>query len=481
MKQATLTRSWENNLLWPCRSLCVLQKSSVHVPGQNRGIGEGEWQKGAHMAWGSLRWFQEPGHGKKLGEKGKYSRELLQEGLFAVPEWTGLLVCGRNGAPLLAFPTAPHDLISWASSLVSAGKRAAGTYEARLGRGLTGLSWSNIPWRSLSDIKMRKFQSKSICNIPRPSEVTLHDSLGQGLWAGQGPAEVMMLSHTAAQVQDKHTEPVSLSGNNPQLTTMQEISYTTPRDRACRKDYRLPRKSTTVHHIFNPTSLWGCSVPQLCYPLRHKTPPGLAALAGGENQPLGNHGHATRFRFWMLPTILREAKAIRQSLCWCMGSLLCSGPCCISLGLLGQLVQERWPCSDLKCRCLNAAIALHCLSRNSRSGSLGRWKSGSLSSPQRAFQIPGVGTSGSPGTARRKHRAACKTRGACAIGSGCAIKREFKNSQTFFLCSLFVSAMTRGKEQCSTDGQQWSCVTKEKSSCPKTSDWNPSRLIKGQK
>lgn len=157
-----------------------------------------------------------------------------------------------------------------------------------MGRGLTGLSWSNMPWRSLSDREMRKFQSKSICNIQRPSEVALHDSLGQGLWAGQGPAEVMVLSNTAGQVQDKHIEPVSLSGNKPQLTTMQETSYTTPRDRACRKDYRLPRKSSTVCHIFNPTSMWGCSVPQLCYPLKHKTPPGLAALAGGENQPLGN-------------------------------------------------------------------------------------------------------------------------------------------------------------------------------------------------
>lgn len=64
------------------------------------------------LPWGSLRWFQEPGHVRKLGEKGKCSRELLQKGLFAVPEWTRLLACGRNGAPLLAFPTAPHDFFS---------------------------------------------------------------------------------------------------------------------------------------------------------------------------------------------------------------------------------------------------------------------------------------------------------------------------------------------------------------------------------
>lgn len=62
------------------------------------------------LPWGSLRWFQKPEHGRKLGEKGKYSRELLQKGFFAVPEW--ILACGRNGAPLLAFPTVPPDFCS---------------------------------------------------------------------------------------------------------------------------------------------------------------------------------------------------------------------------------------------------------------------------------------------------------------------------------------------------------------------------------
>lgn len=52
------------------------------------------------LPWGSLRWFQEPGHGKKLGEKGKYSRELLQKGLFAVPEAFGLL---EEWGPFVSF------------------------------------------------------------------------------------------------------------------------------------------------------------------------------------------------------------------------------------------------------------------------------------------------------------------------------------------------------------------------------------------
>lgn len=85
----------------------------MHVPGQNGGIGKGEWQKEAHMACpGALSGGSRSQDVRKFGEKGKCSRELLQKGLFAVPEWTRLLACGRNGAPLLAFPTAPHDFFS---------------------------------------------------------------------------------------------------------------------------------------------------------------------------------------------------------------------------------------------------------------------------------------------------------------------------------------------------------------------------------
>lgn len=274
MKQATLTGSCGNNLLWPCCSLCMLQEEFCAHAWSEQG-NRRRWmaERRPHgLPWGSLRWFQEPGHGRKLGEKGKCSRELLQKGLFAVPEW--LLACGRNGAPLLAFPTAPRDFCSWGSSLVSAGRRASGTYEARLGRGLIRLSWINLPWRSLSDIEMRKFQSKSIYNIQSAEDIQkLHSmtALVSESGAGWGPAEATLLPNSSRSPGETHRTPISHSGNSPQLTTTWETSYTSPpRDRVCRKNYRLPSRSSTVQCLQSHITVGTLCAPQLCYPLRHK-------------------------------------------------------------------------------------------------------------------------------------------------------------------------------------------------------------------
>lgn len=49
------------------------------------------------LPWGSLRWLQEPGHGKKLGEKGKYIRELLQEGFLLSLNGQGSWFVGGMG------------------------------------------------------------------------------------------------------------------------------------------------------------------------------------------------------------------------------------------------------------------------------------------------------------------------------------------------------------------------------------------------
>lgn len=51
---------------------------------------------------------------RALGEmrgEGKIQQGIIIKGHFAVPEWTGLLACRRNGPPLLAFLTAPRDFI----------------------------------------------------------------------------------------------------------------------------------------------------------------------------------------------------------------------------------------------------------------------------------------------------------------------------------------------------------------------------------
>lgn len=116
--------------------------------------------------------------------------------------------------------------------MVCAGRRAAGSYEARLGRGLTGLPWSSNPWRSLSDTEMRKFQSKSMCNI-QSAEVLqkLHSmtALVSESGAGQGPAEATLLPNRSRSPGQAPRTPISHSGNSPQPTTTRETSYTSPK------------------------------------------------------------------------------------------------------------------------------------------------------------------------------------------------------------------------------------------------------------
>lgn len=159
--------------------------------------------------------------------------------------------------------------------MVCAGRRAAGSYEAKLGRGLTGLPWSSNPWRSLSDTEMRKFQSKSICNI-QSTEVLqkLHSmtALVSESGAGQGPAEATLLPNRSRSPGQAPRTPISHSGNSPQPTTTRETSYTSSQETEPEgriTDFRAEAVQSTISSI----PLWGHSVPQLCYPLRHKTPP----------------------------------------------------------------------------------------------------------------------------------------------------------------------------------------------------------------
>lgn len=339
------------------------------------------------LSWWSLMWFQEPGHGRKLGEKGKHSRELLQKGLFAVSEWTGLLACGRNGPPLLAFPTAPHDFCSWASSLVSAGRRAAGPFVARLERGLIGFSWSNIPWRSLSDIEMRQFQSKSICNIRSAEDLQkLHSMpalVGESV-AGWGPAEATLLPNRSRSPGQAHRTPISRSGNSPQLTTTRETSYTSPQETE-------PEERITGFQAEAAQSVMS-SIPHHCGDtLCHSSATHwdtkhllawqlwlLCSRTGGENQPLGNAWPSHEVCHFASECYhCSQRSQSHHSLC-CMHGVT---------GLQWSLLHQhrgswaswsKWsdPAQTLTCRCFNAITALLCQSKNSRSGSLGKWKSG---------------------------------------------------------------------------------------------------------
>lgn len=95
------------------------------------------------------------------------------------------------------------------------------------------VSWSSNPWRSLSDTEMRKFQSKSICNI-QSAEVLqkLHSmtALVSESGAGQGPAEATLLPNRSRSPGQAPRTPISHSGNSPQLTTTRETSYTSPQE-----------------------------------------------------------------------------------------------------------------------------------------------------------------------------------------------------------------------------------------------------------
>lgn len=226
------------------------------------------------------------------------------------------------------------------SSLVSSGRRAAGTYEARPGRGLISLSWINLPWRSQSDIETRKFQSKSICTVQSAEDLQkLHSmtALVSESGAGWRPAEATQSSRSPGQA---HRTLVSNSGNSPQLTTTWETSYTSPpRDRICRKDYRLPSRSSTVQCL-----QYHITVETLCAPTLLPTETQkhclawqlwlLSSTAGGENQPLGNVWPSHKVLFLDATTILREAKAITV-FAICIESLVCSGPYYSSTGAPG--------------------------------------------------------------------------------------------------------------------------------------------------
>lgn len=188
----------------------------------------------------------------------------------------------------------------------------------------------------------------------RPPEVTLHASFGRWVCSRMGASR----GYTAAKQEQKSRT----STQNPNFTLWQQPPadndtgnklHQPPGDRAWRKDYRLPSRSSSVCHVFNPTSLWGHSVPQLCYPLRHKTPPGLAALALVQQdwwwKPAFRKCMAiprgVPFCFRMLPLFSEKPKP-SQSLLHAWGHWFAVVPTASASGLLGQLVQVKWPCSD---------------------------------------------------------------------------------------------------------------------------------------
>lgn len=127
-----------------------------------------------------------------------------------------------------------------------------------------------------------------------------------------------------------------------------------PRDRAWRKDYGFPSRSSTVRHVSTPMSPWGyfCPPTPLTTPLKHETPP-----ATFEHCPAGlvvkislyeMHGHPMRHAIllWKWCHCSQRCQT-HHNLCCAHGfHQLPVVPTAAAPGLLDRLVQARWPWSD---------------------------------------------------------------------------------------------------------------------------------------
>lgn len=132
-----------------------------------------------------------------------------------------------------------------------------------------------------------------------------------------------------------------------------------PRDRAWRKDYRFPSRSSTVRHVSTPMSPWGyfCPPTPLTTPLKHETPPATfehcPAGLGGENQPLWNarpSHEACHFALEVVPLFSEMPNPSQPLLCTRV-SPASSGPHCSSTRATrptgpGEVTLIRPPCTD---------------------------------------------------------------------------------------------------------------------------------------
>lgn len=161
------------NLLLRFHSLCTLQGEpcAVRRGWNTRLLRRGDQEKAdgrKEPAEPVLELSQVASGARTLGEmrgEGEIQQAIITGGAFCCLWMDGAFGLQEEWAPFISFPTALHDFICWASSLVSAGRGDEVTYEARVGRGLKGLSWRNFPWKSPTDTETRKFQSKSIFNL----------------------------------------------------------------------------------------------------------------------------------------------------------------------------------------------------------------------------------------------------------------------------------------------------------------------------
>lgn len=170
--------------------------------------------------------------------------------------------------------------------------------------------------------------------------------------AGWGPAEATLLPNTAAGVQDKHIEHQSHTlATAPSRQRHEKQVTPTPKRQSLQEGLQASKQkqyspSCLQSHI-NVSTLWAPTLlstvtQNTSWPSRFGCCPAELVVKIGLWE---THGHPTRFCFWMLPLFSEKPKP-SQSLLHAWAHWCAVVPTAAALGLLGQLVQVRWPCSD---------------------------------------------------------------------------------------------------------------------------------------